>query len=55
MPARIPISSQNSQANDNVPHRLEGLPPMNIEGLYRYLRTLASLVEHQARATKTNG
>ncbi|KAL6316633.1 hypothetical protein AAG906_019541 [Vitis piasezkii] len=55
MPARIPISSQNSQANDDVPHPLEGLPPMNIEGLYRYLGTLASLVEHQARATETNG
>ena len=55
MPARIPISSQNSQANDDVPHPLEGLPPMNIEGLYRYLGTLASLVEYQARATETNG
>ena len=55
IPPRRPISSQNSQANNEVPHPLEGLPPMNIEGLYRYLGTLASLVEYQARATETNG
>ena len=28
---------------------------MSIEGLYRYLGTLASLVEHQAKATGSNG
>ena len=28
---------------------------MSIEGLYRYLGTLASLVERQARATGSNG
>ena len=55
MPPRRTTSSQNSQANDDVPSPLEGLPPMNAEGLYRYLRTLASLVKHQARATETNG
>ncbi|RVX07590.1 hypothetical protein CK203_025146 [Vitis vinifera] len=35
IPPRRPISSQNSQANNDVPHPLEGLPPMNVEGLYR--------------------
>ena len=44
MPPRRTTSSQNSQANDGVPHSLEGLPPMNAEGLYKYLRTLAGLV-----------
>ena len=28
--------------------------PMSIEGLYRYLGTIAGLVEGQAQATKTN-
>ncbi|KAL6313804.1 hypothetical protein AAG906_010223 [Vitis piasezkii] len=55
MPPRRPASSQNSKANDDIPHPLEALPPMSIEGLYRYLRTLVSLVERQARATGSNG
>ena len=55
MPPRRTTSSQNSQANDGVPLSLAGLPPMNAEGLYKYLGTLASLVEHQARAVETNG
>ena len=55
MPPKRPASSQNSQANDDIPHPLEALPPMSIEGLYRYLGTLASLVERQARATRSNG
>ena len=53
MPPRRPISSQNSQANNDVPPALEGLPSMNVEGLYRYLETLAGLVECQARAIET--
>ncbi|KAL6320577.1 hypothetical protein AAG906_008577 [Vitis piasezkii] len=48
MPPRRPVSSQNSQANNDVPPALEGLPSMNVEGLYRYLKTLAAgLVECQ--------
>ena len=53
MPPRIPASSQNIQANNDVPPPLKGLPPMNAEGLYRYLETLAGLVERQARAIET--
>ena len=53
MPPRRLASSQNSQANDDVPPPLEGLPPMNVKKLYRYLETLASLVECQAEATNT--
>ena len=53
MPPRIQTSSQNSQANNDVPPPLEGLPPRNAEGLYRYLETLAGLVERQARAIET--
>ena len=53
MPPRRPASSQNNQTNNNVPPPLEGLPPMNVEGLYRYLETLAGLVECQARAMET--
>ena len=55
MAPRRPTSSQNSQANDDVPPPVEGLPPMNAEGLIRYLGTLAGLVERQARASETNG
>ena len=44
MAPRRTTSSQNSQANDGVPPSLEGLPPMNAEGLYKYLRTLVGLV-----------
>ncbi|RVW89663.1 RNA-directed DNA polymerase-like [Vitis vinifera] len=46
---------QNSQANDDIPPPPEALPPMSTEGLYRYLGTLAGLVERQARATGSNG
>ena len=53
MPLRRPTSSQNNHANNDVPHPLEGLPPMNVEGLYRYLETLVGLVERQARAIET--
>ena len=53
MPPRRSTSSQNSQANNDVPPPLKGLPPMNAEWLYRYLETLAGLVERQARAIKT--
>ncbi|KAL6320142.1 hypothetical protein AAG906_004651 [Vitis piasezkii] len=49
MPPRRTTSFQNSQANDGVPPPLEGLPPMNEKRLYRYLETLAGLVERQAR------
>ncbi|RVX01843.1 hypothetical protein CK203_019352 [Vitis vinifera] len=52
IPPRRPISSQNSQTNNDVPPALEGLPSMNVEGLYRYLETLAGLVECQARAMR---
>ncbi|RVW90602.1 hypothetical protein CK203_038739 [Vitis vinifera] len=50
MSPRRPTSSQNSQANDDIPPPSEALPLMSTEGLYRYLGTLASLVEHLARA-----
>eukprot|EP00261_Vitis_vinifera_P020584 XP_010651479.1 PREDICTED: uncharacterized protein LOC104879640 [Vitis vinifera] len=53
MPPRTPASSQNSQANDDVPP-VEGLPPVSAKGIYRYLGTLAGLVERQARAVGTN-
>ena len=53
MPPRRPASSQNSQTSNNVPPPLEGLPPMNVEGLYRYLETLVGLVERQASAIET--
>eukprot|EP00261_Vitis_vinifera_P016314 XP_010645156.1 PREDICTED: uncharacterized protein LOC104877802 [Vitis vinifera] len=33
----------------------EALPPMSTEALYRYLGTLAGMVERQARATGSNG
>ena len=46
MAPRRATSSQNSQANNDVPPLLEALLPMNVEGLYRYLETLAGLVEH---------
>ncbi|KAL6351222.1 hypothetical protein AAG906_031808 [Vitis piasezkii] len=55
MPPRRPASSQNSQANDDIPPPSEALPPMSTEGLYRYLGTLAGLVELQARAIGNNG
>ena len=53
MPPRRPTSSQNNQANNDVPHPLEGLLPMNEEGFYRYLETLTGLVERQARVIET--
>ena len=53
MPPRRLASSQNSQANNDVPPPIEGLPPMNAEALYRYLETLAGLVERQAGAIET--
>ena len=46
---RRTTSSQYCQANDDVPPPLEGLPPMNAKGLYRYLETLTGFVECQAR------
>ena len=55
MSPRRPTSSQNSQANDDIPPPYEVLPPMSIEGLLRYLGTLAGLVERQARAIGSNG
>ena len=55
MPPRRPTSSQNSQANDDIPPPPEALAPMSTEGLYRYLGTLAGLVERQARAAGSNG
>ena len=53
MAPRRTTSSQNSQANNDVLPPLEGLPPMNVEELYRYLETLAGLVKLQARAIET--
>ena len=55
MSPRRPTSSQNSQANDDIPPPSEALPHMSTEGLYRYLGTLAGLVEHLARAIGSNG
>ena len=52
---RRPASSQNSKANDDIPHPPEALPLMSTEGLYRYLGTLAGLIERQAKATGSNG
>ena len=52
MPPRRPACSQNSQVNDDIPPPPEALPPMSIEGLYKYLGTLAGLVERQARAVR---
>ena len=45
MPLRRLASSKNSQANDDILSPLEGLPPMNAKRLYKYLGTLAGLVE----------
>ena len=53
MPLTKLTSSHNSKTNNDVPLPFEGLPPMNIERLYRYLETLASLVERQATAIET--
>ena len=53
MTPRTPTSSQNSKANNDVPPPLKGLPPMNVERLYRYLENLAGLVKRQARAIET--
>ena len=53
MPPRRANSSQNSQANDDVPP-IEGLPLVSAEGIYRYLGTLVGLVERQARVVGTN-
>ena len=55
MPPRRLASSQNSRANNDIPPPPEALPPMSTEGLYRYLGTLAGLVEWQAKATESNG
>ena len=55
MPLRRPASSQKNQANDDIPPPSEALSSMSTEGLYRYLGTLASLVERQVRATGSNG
>ena len=55
MPPRRLAFSQNSQANDDIPPPPKALPPMSTEGIYRYLGTLAGLVECQARATRSNG
>ena len=54
MPPRRSASSQNSQANDDIPPPLEAFTFMSTEGLYRYLGALAGLVESQARATGSN-
>ncbi|RVX08511.1 hypothetical protein CK203_014270 [Vitis vinifera] len=37
-----------------MPLPLEGLPPMNAKELYRFLETLATLVEHQASAIENH-
>ena len=55
MPPRRPASSQNNHAKDDIPPPPEVLPPMSTEGLYRYLGTLAGLVERQAKAIGSNG
>ncbi|RVW50181.1 Retrovirus-related Pol polyprotein from transposon 17.6 [Vitis vinifera] len=49
------VLGRDNVPNDDITPPLEALPPMSIEGLYRYLGTLASLVERQARATGSNG
>ena len=53
MPPRRLVSSQNSYTSNNVPPPLESLPPMNAKGLYRYLETLAGLVDHRVKAIET--
>ena len=55
MPPRRPASFQNSQANDDIPPPPKALLPMSTEGIYRYLGTLAGLVERQTRAIGSNG
>ena len=55
MPQMRDLSSQTSQANDNVPPQFEDVGPMSAKGLYRYLGTIVGLVECQARAAETNG
>ena len=55
MPPRRDLSSQTSQANDNVPPQFENVGPMSIEGLCRYLGTIVGLVERQALTVETTG
>ena len=55
MPPRRHASSQNNQANDDIRPPPEALPPMSTEELYRYLGTLAGLVEKKARVIGSNG
>ena len=55
IPPRRNLSSKTSQANDDVPCQFENVGLMSVEGLYRYLRTIARMVELQARAIETNG
>ena len=55
MPPRRPASSQNNQVDADILLPPKALPLMSTEGLYRYLGTLACLVERQARATRSNG
>ena len=45
MPPRKDLSSQTSQANDNIPPQFENVGPVSVEVLYRYFGTIAGLVE----------
>ncbi|KAL6337963.1 hypothetical protein AAG906_005931 [Vitis piasezkii] len=47
------MAPRRTTSSQNVPPPLEGLPPMNVEELYRYLKTLAGLVMRRARAIET--
>ena len=55
MPTTRVISSQNRPVDDDVPPQYEDVPPMSVERLYSYLRTLARLVARQARGFSNNG
>ena len=48
MPPKRDLSSQTSQANDDVPPQFKNVGPVSVEGLHRYLRTLVGLVKRQA-------
>ena len=55
MPPKRNLSSQTSQANDDVPPQFENVGLISAEGLYRYLGTIAGMVKSHARAIETNG
>ena len=55
MPPRRDSSSQTSHANDDITPQFENMGPMSTKGFYRYLGTIAELLERWARVAETNG